>query len=291
MRISTAMRTDAAMANLQRLESEHQEAAQQASTGARLVTPSQDPVAAARAVRVQAAIDRTKALAETVRDVRGDLELSESALASGTDILARIRELVMSASSESMNDQDRKLLATEVATLKGELVSLANTKGSQGFVFGGTQTAAAPFSALGAFTGNDLARDVEISPGSTLRANPSGASAFTVAGGVDVFKTLDTLEAALALGDADQVAATLGAVDASHRQIVDERARIGMTLARLDVTEAVHAETVTSLAGSLHGLVDVDLPAAYSRLVTLQQRIEQAIGVTRQILAMSSPQV
>ncbi len=291
MRISTAMRTDAAMANLQRLEAEHHDAATEASTGARLITPSKDPVAAARAVRVQASIDRTKALGETIRDVRGDLELSESALASATDILARIRELTMSASSESMSDDGRKLLATEVATLKGELVSLANTKGAQGFLFGGTQTATPPFSALGAFTGNDLPRDVEISPGSTVRANASGASAFTAAGGVDVFKTLDTLDAALQAGDADQVAATLASIDASHRQVVDARARIGMTLSRLDVTDAVHAEVVTSLSATLHGLVDADLPAAYSRLVTLQQRIEQAIGVTRQILAMSSQQL
>lgn len=290
MRISTAMRTDAAIGNVQRLQEEHHEASVEASTGARVTAPSKDPIAAARAIRVDAAIQRTQVHRETIRDMTGDLDLAESALAAGSGIMARIREIVLQASSGSLPDEERKLMASEVVDLKSQLVSLANTKSAQGFVFGGTATDKAPFSSTGAFGGNDVARDVEIAQGSTVRANPSGAQAFTSAGGVDVFATLDTLQAALAAGDEDAAHAILGDVDTAHRQMVAERASVGMTLSRLETTDATHQEIETTLAETVHGLIDADLPAAYTRLLTLQQRIEQAIAVTRQILSMSSSQ-
>src|SRR6185436_16862860 len=171
MRISTAMRTETAMDNVARLQEEHYEASVEASTGARVSAPSKDPAAAARAVRVQAALDRSRVQRETIRDVRGDLEQSESALAAGGDIMQRVREIAVSAANGSMPVEDRQLLATEVTSLRAEMLALANTKGTQGFLFGGSDIATAPFSPLGAFTGDDVARNVEISPGSSVRSN------------------------------------------------------------------------------------------------------------------------
>jgi flagellar hook-associated protein 3 FlgL len=281
MRVSENMRYDAVSRNLGDLASRQADAAQKASSGQRVSAPSDDPAAAAELTRLSAAKAKNQAYQSAVSSVRSDAELAEGALGEAGDTLARVRELAMQGANDSLAASDRASLADEVASLKQHLVSLANTQGANGYLFGGTQTNAAPFSSSGGFNGNDADHEVEISAGVVVRANASGAQAFTAAGGTDVFATMDALEAALRSNSQSSVSGTLAAIDASRSQVTQARAASGLMLDRLTATDSALSKADETLASSTKAVGDADPYSTYSDLTKLSSALEQAIAVAR----------
>src|SRR5262249_50104746 len=158
--------------------------------------------------------------------------------ASATDVFARAHEIALQAGSGTLTASDRGTFAVEVSQLKEQLVALANQKGSNGYLFGGTKTDAPPFGSSGAFSGGDDDRGAAMGPTLSVTVSVSGAKAFTAAGGQDVFAQLDALEAALSANDPTAIGATVTSLDTSRRQILAARVDAGMKLSRLDVADA-----------------------------------------------------
>lgn len=284
MRIADNTRYDALRQSMTTSQSQYFKASTEASSGVRVGAPSDDPIAAAQALRVQSAMDRTTAFRSSINTVRGDVELAESSLADAKSDLDRAHEIALQAGSGQMNADERKTLGLEAAQLKEHLLSVANTRGSQGYLFGGTQTAAAPFSATGAFSGDDLDRNVEIANGVVSTVSTSGAKAFTVAGGRDVFADLDALVTALNSDDQAGILATVNGLDASGRQVLAARVDAGLKVSKLDTADTAHEQTAVALATNQQALVGSDPAQAYSRLAQAQQGVSQAISVSQNIL-------
>jgi flagellar hook-associated protein 3 FlgL len=278
------MRFIAVSRSLENLSSRQLEAARQASTGIRINAPSTDPVGASELLRVDSALARTRGYQETIKTARGDLELTEGTLDEAGTLLQRVREIAMQGSNGSLDASGRAMLADEIAQLREHLIGLANTKGSNGYVLAGNRTDTSPFSATGAFSGDDGIHRVEIGDGVTSRINVSGAQAFTAAGGTDVFATLDGLETALRANDSTAVAATLTGIDASHSQVLNARADAGLLLNRLDTAGSALDHSALVLAARHSDVGDADALEAFTNLSAVTSSIEQAIAVARTTL-------
>jgi flagellar hook-associated protein 3 FlgL len=194
----------------------------------------------------------------------------------------------MQGANGSLSASDRTALANEVADLKQELVGLANTKGSQGYLFGGSKTGSPPFAASGAFSGDDTAHVIQLGTGSPTPVSASGASAFTAAGGRNVFADLDALAGALSANDPSAVSGTLDNLEASRKQIVGEQAKAGLTMNKLDSSDAALEQLQLSLNKSTDQVAAADPYEAYSQMTTLAQSLERAVTVSRQILDLGS---
>jgi flagellar hook-associated protein 3 FlgL len=284
MRIADNTRFDAMQQSMATAQSQHFKAAREASSGVRVGAPSDDPVAAAQAIRVASAMNKTAAYRASIRTVRSDVELAESSLADATGVLQRAHEIALQGGSGQMNADERKALGLEVTQLKEHLVSLANQKGGQGYLFGGTKTSTAPFSSLGAFSGDDLDRNIELAGGVVTTVSTSGAKAFTAAGGRDAFADLDALANALNTNDQAGVLSTVNSLDTSARQVLAARVDAGLKVGKLDTADTAHEQTSVSLAVSQQTLIGSDPAQAYSRLAQAQQGVDQAISVSRNIL-------
>jgi flagellar hook-associated protein 3 FlgL len=288
MRISESMRYSSVSNSLGNLEQRELTASQQASTGSRVNAPSDDPVAAAELARLNAAEKRNTGFQTAVANAQGDASIAESTLGSAEDTLSSIKALALQGANASLNASDRASLADQVDSLKAHLVSLANTQGGDGgYIFGGTKTDSTPFAASGAFSGNDNAHQVEISSGVTVRANASGAQAFTAAGGTDIFGTLDTLSTALRSNDSAGISGTLDALDASSTQIETARGESGLLLDRLSSTSAALTNGSTALTTRAVAVGQADPIAAYSSLTQLNNALTQAVAVARTTLSPS----
>jgi flagellar hook-associated protein 3 FlgL len=284
MRIADTTRFRNIQDQVTRAQSAHAEAARQASTGMRVGAPSDDPVAAAQALRVGHTMARTSTFRSTIGSLRGDVELAESTLAGADEIMQRLHDIALGAGSGTLDTAEQAVLATEVAALKDQLVAFANQKGSMGYLFGGTKTDAAPFSPLGAFNGDDLDRTAEVGHGVVMTVSSSGAKAFTVAGGRDIFADIDDLYDAISTGDKAAVLTSVNQMDAGGRQIFAARADAGIKLARLDTADATHEQANVTLATQRHGLIEAEPAQAYSHLAQMQQQLEAAVGVSRSLL-------
>ena len=117
MRVSDGMRLDAMTQQMSTLSQQQVSASKIASTGLRINAPSDDPVAAAQQARVQASLDATDGYRTAIRNVRGDVELSETTLASATDTLQSAQDLAMQGANGSLAASDRTALASQVSQL------------------------------------------------------------------------------------------------------------------------------------------------------------------------------
>jgi len=118
----------------------------QLSTGRRVVTPEDDPVAASQAL----VVTQSKSVNTQYKDNQGaaktQLSLSSSVLGNVTDVLQSVLEKVVQAGNDTFGVSDRKMIATELQSQLDNLVSMANTQdGSGKYIFAGFQTQTMPF--------------------------------------------------------------------------------------------------------------------------------------------------
>ncbi|HEX3596980.1 MAG TPA: flagellar hook-associated protein FlgL [Polyangiaceae bacterium] len=284
MRISEGMRYDMVGRSLSDLSTRQAEVAQQASSGQRVANPSDDPIAAAELTRLSAAQAHTTQYQKASSAVRGDATIAEGVLGEAGDSFARLREIALQGANDTMSADERTSLADEVKTIKSHMVGLANTKGSNGYLFAGTETDSAPFDSTGTFSGNDDAHLVEVSQGVSVRANPSGSAAFTAAGGTDVFATIDALETGLRSNSTTAISATLDQVEAARSQVTDARAQSGLLIDRLDTTDAALSQAQTTLGTRTVAVGQADPYQTYSDLTRLNNALQQAVAVARTTL-------
>jgi flagellar hook-associated protein 3 FlgL len=285
MRISDATRYDTMQTNMQEAQARQFRASQEASSGLRVGAPSDDPVAAAQALRASGAAARVDTFRSTIRTVRGDVELAESTLAQAGDIVMRAQEIALQGASGNINAAERLDLAVETRQLREGLIALANQKGTQGYLFAGSKTSTEPFDPTSAaFAGDDLDRSAEIGPSLVSTVSVSGAKAFTLAGGSDVFAALDSLATALSSNNVTGVQAAVSSLDAGRRQVLAARVDAGLKVARFDVSDVAHEHTQVALSTQMQSLVSADPATSYSRFIQAGQGVDQAIAVAKRMM-------
>jgi flagellar hook-associated protein 3 FlgL len=284
MRIADNMRQAGVLRTIQALSARQAEATTRAQTGRRVNKPSDDPSAAAELARIRASTAQADTQLKAASTARGDMELAEGVLAQAGDLFVRAHEIAMQGANGSLDATTRATLSQEVAGLKQQLVTLANTQGTTGYLFGGSKTGTPPFSVTGGFSGDDVDHVVDLGGASPTSVGISGAGAFTAAGGRDVFADLDALEGALNTNDQTVISGTLANLETSRKQIVNVQATAGIKLDRLQTTEDILGQAKLALAKREEATAGADPYQAYSDLVTLGQSLEQAVGVAKKIL-------
>lgn len=284
MRITENMTLAAARRGQAQATRRMADASRVAASGQRVSAPSEDAVAWSTAVGHEARIQRMEARLRTSDRVTSDLDLAESTLASAGDLMARARELAVQGANGSLDARARADLGREVTDLRSAMISLADTRGASGYIFGGTRTDAAPFDTLGAFSGNDVETRAEVADGVTARSNASGARAFTAAGGRDILADLQTLANALTTDDVLTVRTSITAMDTGHAQLLSARVETGLGAERFRSAADVTNNALTNARSAKASEVEADLPSALTDLTATHAAYERGVAVTRDIL-------
>lgn len=145
-RIATASAYDAAIQNLMTRQEALTTTQEQLTSGKRVNQASDDPTAAARAERARALIARTDATSRAVDASKNAMTMTESALGDASDLLQQARELVAQAGDASYSPAERAALGQQIASIRSQLLSVANrSDGQGGYIFSGQGSGAAPF--------------------------------------------------------------------------------------------------------------------------------------------------
>lgn len=155
---------------------------QQISSGRRILTASDDPVAAARALEVTQSDAMNTQYAANRNTARHTLSLAESTLQSVTTLLQDVKTAAIGAGNGSLNNSDRQTMATELSGRLQELIGLANsTDGVGNYLFSGFQSRTEPFvnmAGVMSYNGDDGQRLVQVSASRQMASNNSGADVF-----------------------------------------------------------------------------------------------------------------
>lgn len=115
-------------------------------TGKRVNHSSDDPAAAARSERALAAERRSVASQRAVDASSNALTLTESALADAGGLLQQAREALVASGNATYSDSERLGVATQLTSLRDQLLQVANRSDGAGTrLFGGQGSNQAPF--------------------------------------------------------------------------------------------------------------------------------------------------
>jgi flagellar hook-associated protein 3 FlgL len=182
MRISTQMIFALGTSAMGRQQSDMLHTQQQIASGRRVLTPADDPVAAAQALTVTQAKGMVDQYADNVGVAKDALGMNDSILGQATDVLDSVRTRVVSAGNAALSDQDRASLAIDVESSLKHLVGLANsTDGEGNYIFGGYSQSAPPFvqSAAGVtYNGDQGQRELQVSASRQLAIGENGSTVF-----------------------------------------------------------------------------------------------------------------
>lgn len=119
---------------------------QQVSSGRRVLTPADDPIAATKILQLQQDLAKRDQYDRNMTAAENRLNLEESTLGSINVALTRVQELTVYAGSGTLTKTDRQAISAEIRELESQLASLFNTRDAGGeYLFGGNKGADAPF--------------------------------------------------------------------------------------------------------------------------------------------------
>lgn len=269
------------------------------STGKKLLSASDDPMAAAAAERTRAAQRRVE-LQTRMNDFASTmLKQADLTLGQTTEIVQLVREGVVQAGNASLTGDDRVLLARQFRNYRAELLTLANRPdGSGGYIFGGQGTRTAPFvdgasvsyqPPTGEQTvGLDSNSPTLLDGRDTFMSLPDGSG-----GTQSIFDLLDSTIAVLEdrTAPSPTVSATvqtaLTGLDAAIDRVSTKRTEVGEHLRAIESRGKVAENSSIELAAQLSDLVDVDFAKAISDFQNNQTALSAAMRTYSQISKMS----
>ncbi len=156
----------------------------QLSTGQRVLTPSDDPVASTKILEIEQNLARLDQYGKNIDIAENNLSQEESTLGSVANLLQRVREIAVQAgNTATYTSSEYTALASEVDSRIDELMNLLNTRNVGGdYIFAGYTGGDKPFvgdSQSGfEFTGTDGQVNIKISDSTQVATSDSGKAVF-----------------------------------------------------------------------------------------------------------------
>ncbi len=183
MRVSTSNLYESGVSGLLRLQDQQLRLQQQISSGRRIQSPADDPIAAASALEISQSRSIQEQFSRNIESARSALVQEEQALGDATRVLQDIRTLAVNAGSGALSNRDRLVLATELQARHDELLAIANRRDGNGdYLFAGFKADTLPFiqgaNGTVSYQGDEGQRLVQIGANRRVAVSDSGSSVF-----------------------------------------------------------------------------------------------------------------
>ncbi|UAL52003.1 flagellar hook-associated protein FlgL [Metabacillus dongyingensis] len=237
MRVTQSMLAGSSLRNLSKSYEKMGTYQDQLATGKKINRPSDDPVVAMKGMHYRTNLTEVEQYQRNISEAYQWMENSEAGIEQGTQVLQRVRELMVQASNGTNGPEDLKAIGAEIKQLKEDLVGSANTQVAGNYIFNGTQTKEAPvtLNADGTVSVNidKSSFEIEVSKGVQLKANINSDNVFSE----DLFAVMGSIEKALSSGDASELDGLLSDLDGKMDSMSAERAELGARYNRLELIE------------------------------------------------------
>lgn len=146
MRISSLQAFQNGVQGIQRNYAEAIRTNEQISSGNRILTPADDPVASVRLMQLEQQQNMLDQYQGNLTAANNSLVQEESTLNSVNNIMHRVRELALEAGNGALSQHDRQAIAVELQEREDELLGLMNSRNARGeYLFAGFQGKTQPF--------------------------------------------------------------------------------------------------------------------------------------------------
>ncbi|WP_404482520.1 flagellar biosynthesis protein FlgL [Novosphingobium sp. BL-52-GroH] len=232
--------------DMKTLRSQAEALQSQLSSGSKLERSSDNPVAASR-LRSLSRLE-TLSQIDTANATRAnaDLTLADSAMSDMADAIIRAQELATQAASSTLTSDQRTAIGAELDQIHSNLVTLSNTRDSNGHALFGGENAGDAYaldaSGKAAYVGTARSEELPLGEGQSVTRSMTGPQflSFTDKNGnpTDVMATVKALADALKTGTATTTAATdaLAGLQTGLDTLSTGQTVVGTRLAWIDLT-------------------------------------------------------
>ena len=247
------------------------------ASGSRVNSLSDDPVAAGENVLLSAQIAGDDSFSQSASSTQSRLQVSDSALGTVVSQLTSAISLATEANNGTLNASDVQSISDQLAGIRDEVVSMANTTYLGQYVFSGSQGGTAPYvldtstsPATATYQGDNQVEYLETPNGQKIQLNVPGGQIFSAAG-TDVLGTLNQLvsdfssgtPAATAAADTEALGAALGFVS-QQRVVIDN------SISRLNAAESYTQSEGTQLQSVQTNLLQADVGQIATQMSTAE---------------------
>ncbi|MET1154895.1 flagellar hook-associated protein FlgL [Arthrobacter sp.] len=274
-----------AQRTLQTQQTRLSELQEKASTLNKISRPSDDPAATAKALETRSLLAATAQYGRNIDDGNTWLTAADSALEQATNVMHRVRDLMVLAGNGSLPKSDKEAIAMELDSLNKELVSIANTKHLGRNVFAGNSDNPEAFSGPvpPVYNGAGLSPvERRLSATQTVRVDVDGQQIFGSGTG-SVFDDINSVSVALKGGTAP-TSSQLGALGTRFDGIVAGRAEVGTRQALLERAGNVNTELEATLDAQRNGIEKADLASVIIDLKLHETNYQVALAATARVL-------
>ncbi|WP_240374386.1 flagellar hook-associated protein FlgL [Bacillus piscicola] len=269
----------------------------QFSTGKKITRASQDPVVAMNGMRYRTQSVEVSQFKRNVSEVYNWMESTDSALDKATQAVKKVRELVNQASNDTYEEGQRANIAKEVSQLFDHVVSIANTKVNNKYIFNGTDTTNPPVDEtklptdwtdvqdLNVASTNEEDVEIELLKGVTIPVNSRPQNVFSN----ELFSELKQIELDLHNPEksGEDFTKHLETIDKHINNMVNERAEIGARLNRVEMIDGRLGEQEVIAKRVLSDNEDADMEKVIIDLMTQENVHRAALGAGARIIQPS----
>ncbi|WP_310830515.1 flagellar hook-associated protein FlgL [Paenibacillus pedocola] len=283
LRVTSNMMNSQLLLNLNRNARTMNDTQLQLSSGRKINKPSDDPVGITYSLRYRAELSSNEQYTKNVDSALSWLDYNDTVLGQAGDVVQRLRELTVQASTGSNPQSALDSINEEVMQLKEQLVDISNSKLNGKYIFNGEQYTTKPYDfAKGADGTYDTTKAVITDPGQIqyivgegvqMPINMTGNDVFGHTGDTDnLFAIINNLSGALKSGNTTAISNQLDNIDSRIDTLLSARSEIGAKTNRVQLMQ----ERLSDLNTNLTDLQAKTEDADYEGLI-MQSKIQENI--------------
>jgi flagellar hook-associated protein 3 FlgL len=280
MKISTHLLFDRASTQMSTVQSNLTQTQAQLAQGKQIINASDAPNQAATIQRLKSILSRQDSYQSSLNTVKARLQGEDSTLQSVSELLIRAKEVAVQGANDTLNMGDRKALANEMQSLRDQMLSLANTRDSNGnFLFAGSRVKQPAFSETAngspVYMGDQTRMNVRVGDQQNIPINRTGTDAFVPVTridkdgapvGVSFFQVMDNLIAGLNTANGSDIRRGAGELDNLQQGLSLAHAQVGTNLNMVDQQTSIIEDTTLNLKSTLSSIEDLDYASAITKM-------------------------
>lgn len=283
MRITQSMLSNNTLRHITNSYSKLGQLNEQMTTGKKFSKPSDNPVAAMKAMGYRTDLNRIEQFQQNISEVQNWTDSSDDALDQVGLALKKIRELTVQASNGTLEGNQRSYIAAEIDQLKEQIASIGDTQIGGKYIFGGTKTNVRPSDDFSQAKGQI---EVEVFSGIKLPLNFEGAGLFMgLVGNETTDGEIDKLTAALkANASEEEISGFLSTLDEQIDNLLSARATIGARQNRVKLMDDRLSNQEVFSTRILSDNEDVDLERVIIDLISQESVHRSAMSVGARLI-------
>jgi flagellar hook-associated protein 3 FlgL len=253
------------------------------SSGLRVASLQDDPVAVAQSTLLGSSIAQDVTFVQTASNESSRLQVADSTLGEVVTQVTSALSTAVSGNNRTLNASNLASVAQQLSGIRDQVLSLANTSYQGQYLFGGSQGATPPFTlntatnpATATYTGDTKLQYVQTPGGQNIQVNLPGSSVFGSAGS-GVLGALNQLISDFS-GGATTAAITTdtSALTTALGQLSSQRSILDSSLSRLQSSSTYVQTEEAQLTVAQGTLVSAD-PAAVATQLSQAETQHQAL--------------